>query len=458
MCTELCFALSLVFTCAHQQGLASSKDQQLALHKDDMKWPRHRMMPVSQFVPKKDFDTIPATLNELNPPLQTLPYQPAPKDRDAILDRDYRHKMPMRKGKRSRLAKGKVAHVINWNKETAKPKGWKPLEETPMYQNGHIHEYRRIDRFISPKGWRLMHPEEHYPDSKKKDMVMLCIEDFKKTQDTQMKAITNGSQSASPRRKKRTTQRAATSPSMRRPNPNPPTPAELVQTTDMAQVKQDLEKEAGSNPTFLTQVPGDSPRASPAPPTTMADLHLARMETTFTEPEVLAFQHSTATHKWEKFQGVMENGKTSTWRPRPKVDKPPALLLKPKFNPSRYVQKHKDKVTENALRRREMIETGIIEPQLLHPERILNPEEHQKVKKKKPKIKWVSAIVQDLLKRVVRTENLKLTALENELHLEIRKGTAPALLKDVRESIQTIRRRIADLRAFRPSSFAASVL
>ena len=211
-------------------GLEASKDRKLALAqaKEERKLPKHRMLPVSRFVPKKDFDTLPANLDVLSPALPKMPYQPAPKNPELILDREYRcvvvggrvcvcwrgalcstgarvlhprctpppvagrcvcprpaahtqahtpppppppppprlqppphhllpdkplpppppqylwsnlpaasiapgrHKMPMKKGKRSRLAKGKVAHVTNWNEETIKPKGWKQLEETPM--------------------------------------------------------------------------------------------------------------------------------------------------------------------------------------------------------------------------------------------------------------------------------------------------------------------------------------
>ena len=405
-------------------GLTNHQDMQLALAKETQKLPACRMLPESRFIPKKDFDTTPASLAELNPALPKMPYQPTPKNPDAILDRDYRHKMPMRKGKRSRLAKGKVTHVTNWNKETIKPKSWKPLQETPMYQNGHVHEYRALDRFISPKGWRLLHPEEQYPDSKKKDYVLKCIEDLRKGKGSQVKAITNGDVGALA-------------------HPHPHTHTHTPPHAPANQAEESPYPKAETDNVFLTQLGGgDSPHGtpSPAPPTQMSEVQLARTDTTFTEPEALPFEHGTC-GKWDKFN-------SETWRARPTVETPKVLQpgRKPKFNPSRYVQKHKDKVVEKALRRLELIESGTLEPQLELPERIFDPEEHQKVTKHKKKIKWVSAVVQDLLKRVVRTENMKLTSLEEELHLEIRKGTQPAMLKGTRESIQTIRRRIADLR------------
>jgi len=179
--------------------------------------------------------------------------------------------------------------------------------------------------------------------------------------------------------------------------------------------------------------------ASPAPPGDGAVVSLGRAQSTFTEVETQPFEHGTY-GKWDKFKS------NTGGRARKPVTKPDVLIRKPKFNPSRYVQKHKERVTENALKRREMLATGTLEPQLELEERVLELEERQKIKLNKKKIRWDTAVVTDMLKRIVRTENMKLNALEDALHAAIKVGTPPAQLEAVRGSIQTIRRRIADVR------------
>jgi hypothetical protein len=149
--------------------------------------------------------------------------------------------------------------------------------------------------------------------------------------------------------------------------------------------------------------------------------------------------------KWNKFQS--ESG----GRARRKIPTPAILQRKPKFSAIKYVTKKQNADVEAALQRAKIAAAGIAEIERPMEERRVPAEAARHRRSKiKTKSKWTTRAVQNMLKDILSTEDSKLRALETQLHRAsedlARSGAAVYTLDSYRQSIQKIRRRIADLR------------
>lgn len=128
-------------------------------------------------VMKKDFDRSPGKMDFLSPPLPKLPYEPPTMSHDEIIKRD--SILPgASKTKSKQVA---IRHPKSWNSQTKKG-SWKPIEERSILRTTKEVELRSLDKFVHPKDWRLLHPEENQVGMKK-DNLMLALEAKRKSPD-----------------------------------------------------------------------------------------------------------------------------------------------------------------------------------------------------------------------------------------------------------------------------------
>lgn len=415
-------------------------------------------LPAVGFVPKKDFGHGKAKLEDISPPLQYLDYEPAPKhfshmterelEAGYILSREFKMPPPAYwHGKDSEKWQQKIAagtkHKRTWNPEVVNAKTWAETKNIGFRKDGRLHEFRSLDRFVKPKEWRLLHPEEY---EGKKDMVLKLLEDQRRMQE--QRAIANAAYSKPPSARSRSAKSARSGRGSAR-----------ATLSTAAAAQQLAAAGAAAGPVFMTQATdgegalgasADEGDAAPAASSrkTLADVVLAAADAGGKPLKLdetgraLPFQHGTSS-KWSKF-------KSSTWRKRPKVKTPAALTVKPKFDPSRYLQAAQEKVPSEALATTKMYESGTYLTQLPVNERVLKPAARPKIKKQKKKVQFETQSTLRMLDDIVATEDRKLKALEGQLDIESEElkitGAAPYSLDPLRNGIQRLRRRIGDLR------------
>jgi len=484
------------------------------------------IMDAVGFVPKKDFDTEPASLEELSPALENLPYEP-PKPglpmnpgHNKISLRDF--VMPKGGGMMPKDHRNIKKHVAGWNEETIKPKAWKPLDPYYFRNDGRYHEHRPVDQYIRPKDWRIMHPEQKYP-AKKGIFVLKALEDIRSrdgAKKTKQLMLTGGKGAAggvptNPAATGRFTGKGTeTKRAGKEPVPVPPTdgapllktvlpeaPAEevpdavggafMTQGDDegaaavadpaAAEVKEEAIANATSpDPAAAAaaEVAEEIVKPPPPPPQTtqcrvcfiagkVGCVHgldgqgggvgdeLSATGKARPDPGKIGdvnskeepFLHGTW-GKWDKFAaGVGGRTRKSMQTVHAKV-----LKRKPKFNALRYIQqKQEGQVKVSTERAALLTETGYAEIERPHKDRVLHadPNRHR-AKKKKIKARWETHAVISMLRGILSTEDSKLKSLELQLHRAsedlARSGAAVYTLDGYRQSIQKIRRRIADLR------------
>lgn len=424
------------------------------------------------FVPKKDFDTEPATLDELNPPLEYMPYEKPAPELKFINTRDF--VMPKgRGGMKPKDTSYIKKHPKGWNEETINPDAWTPLEETYYRNDGRYHEFRPTEKFIKPKDWRILHPDEPHP-SKKGIFVLKALEDLRTTKGTsatQRLAITNTSgqkvyKSTKPRTGKEPRKKSSRSTSAGS------TKSGKSSAGDAGAPGATASGEGGS--AFMTQADegagsggdagGDGTGAvSTVPPMIDADdLHLpppALISTTPLEQALIQVDQTWTPHKivgdrtfmhgtwgkWGKFNS------DSSHRRRLPVPTPAILKRKPKFNAYKYVTKKHHQAVNAAVKRAELKAAGIYEVERPIKDRQLKGEaDRHRASRIKEKPRWATRSVLVMLRDILSTEDSKLKALETQLHRAsedlARSGAQVYTLDGYRQSIQKIRRRIADLR------------
>jgi len=148
-----------------------------------------------------------------------------------------------------------------------------------------------------------------------------------------------------------------------------------------------------------------------------------------------------------------------TWRPRPDMAKmkPKALKVKPKFNPSDYVNKLKKRQAEDAQQRMDALLVGkdpSTDPKLWklrYKNRDDQATREARAKALRAPPKWNSTVVTQMLEDSIKTEGYKLQALD-QLLMDITKGrraneqSAQQKVVPTREYIHKVRQRISDLR------------
>lgn len=435
------------------------------------------IMAKNGFIPKKDFDTQPAQLSELSKPLEYMPYEaPSPKLK-YIHTRDY--EMPPGKG--GMLPKDRkyiTKHPKGWNSQTINPEAWKPAEEVVFRNDGRYHEFRPTDRFIKPKDWRMLNPDAYDPSSKGM-FVLQALEDLRTTGGTaaaQQLLLTKSEKKKLKKTQKmlKTTQkmppRAGKEPASAKAGSTAAEgDAPLVgESAFLTQDGDETSAEATAPKVYSGLKPFNDDAAAAAatadsgevaeeivaeenPPDLLSTLPLEQALVaagqTWTPHKKVGdreFAHGTW-GKWDKF------GSHSSHRPRQSVAVPQILKRKPKFNAYKYVTKQQHDAVNTAVERAQLNAKGIFEIQRPIKERQLHAEEDRhRASKIKVKPRWNTRTVLVMLKDILSTEDSKLRALETQLHRAsedlARSGAQVYTLDSYRQSIQKIRRRIADLR------------
>lgn len=431
------------------------------------------------FVRKKDFDTEPATLDELNPPLDYMPYEKPAPELKFINTRDF--EMPKgRGGMKPKDTSYIKKHAKGWNEETINPDAWNPLEETYYRNDGRYHEFRPTEKFIKPKDWRILHPDEPHP-SKKGIFVLKALEDLrtsKGTSETRKLAITNGSgqkvyKTTKPRAGKEPKKKGSRSGSAGRVGKTAANGADGSAGDGACAANNADVSTADGASAFMTQgddgaaasdAGGDGAGAASAaavpstidvedlpPPTllttTPLEDALIHVDETWTPHKIVGdrdFMHGTW-GKWDKFNS------NSSHRKRVPIPTPAILKRKPKFNAYKYVTKKHHQAVNDAVNRAELKAAGIFEVERPIKDRQLKGEaDRHRASRVKVKPRWATRSVLVMLRDILSTEDSKLKALETQLHRAsedlARSGAQVYTLDGYRQSIQKIRRRIADLR------------
>eukprot|EP00038_Savillea_parva_P016537 m.17101 g.17101 ORF g.17101 m.17101 type:complete len:701 (+) comp3456_c0_seq1:41-2143(+) len=148
-----------------------------------------------------------------------------------------------------------------------------------------------------------------------------------------------------------------------------------------------------------------------------------------------------------------------TWRPRPSLGAhhPKSLKVKPKFDPSSYLAKMKERQQEDAEHRMTAliagrdVDTDPTQWKLRYRERTDGLAKAARARSIRPQHKWDTAAVTRMLDDAIKTEGYKLQALD-QLLMDITKGrrsneaSAQQKVVPTREYIHKVRQRISDLR------------